>query len=223
MKRDVFIVALALGALLTLTSLAIGGAPTGSIPVYAKFRDNCRPTVSARDCLPGLPQTPDRVGGDFEGGYTDQVAGVESVIDRAGSYHFHTNGYGPTSLRHLWLDFWEGSGIRPFVYNYATDTSLTTGGTIPFSDMRVSTEQAPALYVGTLTLDFGSQYGTEMWYGRLLFDTVTITRLDQDMWTITASGDENVKVTDRDGQVMGTYAMPFSLTVTQLPGPPQKP
>jgi hypothetical protein len=223
MKRGVFIVILALCAVLAVGSTAIGGAPTGPIPMYAQFRDNCRPTVSPRDCLLGHPQTPDRVGGDFEGGYTDRVAGVESVIGREGNYHFRTNGYGPTSLRHLWLDLSEGSGTRPFVYNYAQDASFTTGGTVPLYEMKVSTEKEPIPYVGTLAIEFGMAYATETWKGMLLFDKVTITRLDQDMWTISASGDKNVKVTDRDRQVMGTYAMPFSLTVKTLPGPPQKP
>ncbi len=223
MKREVFIVAMALGAFLALTSTAIGGAPTGPIPMQANFRDNCRPTVSARECLPGLPQTPDRVGGDFEGGYTDQMARVQSVIDREGNYHLQTNGYGRTSIRHLWLDLGEGSGTRPFVFNYAKDASFTTGGTVPLLEMKVSTEKEPVPHVGTLAIEFGVGYATETWNGMLLFDKVTITRIDQDMWTITASGDENVKLTDRDRQVLGTYAMPFSLTVKKLPGSPQKP
>jgi hypothetical protein len=223
MKRGVFVVILALCAVLAVGSTAIGGTPTGPIPMYAQFRDNCRPTVSGSDCLLGLPQAPDRVGGDFEGGYTDRVAGVESVIDREGNYHFHTNGYGPTSIRHLWLDLLDGSGTRPFVNNYAKDASFTTGGTVSLLEMKVSTEKEPVPYVGRLAIEFGMGIATETWNGMLLFDTVTITRLDQDMWTISASGVKNVKVTDRDRQVMGTYAMPFSLTVKTLPEPPQKP
>lgn len=217
MKRGLVIVALALGAFLALTSTAIGGAPTGPIPMYASFRDNCRPTVSPRDCILGLPEIPDRVGGDFEGGFTDQVAGVESVIDREGNYHLHTNGYGPTSLRRIWLDLWEGSGARPFVINYAKDAAVTARGPVPLYNMKVSTDKAAVPYVGMLEIHFR----TDTWNGLLLFDNVTITRLDPDTWTIEASQDENVKLTDRDRQVLGTYAMPFVLTVRELPGRPR--
>jgi len=223
MKREVALGALALGVMLAFTSAAMGGAATGPIPMVAQFRDNCRPTVSERDCLGGLPQSPDRIGGDFEGGYTDQVAGVESVIDREGNYHLHTNGYGPTSSRHLWLDLLEGSGTRPFVFNYARDASFTTGGTVPLLEMKVSTDKEPVPYVGTLAIEFEMTVATETLPGMLLFDQVTITRRDEGMWTITASGDKTVKVTDRERQVLGTYAMPFALTVQTLPGAPQKP
>ena len=218
MKRGFLIVALALGAVLALGSAVFAGAPTSPIPMYAKFRDNCRPAVNDRDCVLGLPQEPDRVGGDFMGGYTDQIDGVESVIDREGVYHLHTNGYTPTSWRHVWLDFWEGGGLRPFVYNYATDASLTTGGTVPLYDMKVSTDLDPVPYVGTLAIEFGSTYMTYTWKGMLLFDKVTITRIDPDIWTIVAGEAEDVKLTDRDRQILGTYAMPFSLMVKKLPG-----
>lgn len=218
MKRGLFIVALALGAFLALESAVFAGAPTGAIPTSATFRDNCRPTVSDRDCFVGLPRTPDRVGGDFMGGYTDQVDGVESVIDREGAYHLHTNAYTPKSWRHVWLDFAQGNGIRPFLFNYTMDASITIRGTVPLYDMKVSTEKAPVPYVGTVAFEFGSKHGTETRNGRLLFDTVTITRIDQDMWTIVAGEAENVKLTDRDRQAMGTFAMPFSLTVKKLPG-----
>lgn len=215
MKRGFLIMVLALGAVLALGGAVFAGAPTGPIPMYAKFRDNCRPAVNDRYCVLGLPQKPDRVGGDFMGGYTDQMDGVESVIDREGVYHLHTNGYTPTSWRHVWLDFWEGGGLRPFVHNYATDASLTTGGTVPLYDMKVSTDRDPVPYAGTLEIRFG----TESWNGILLFGKVTITRIDPDIWTIGAGEDENVKLTDRDRQVLGTFAMPFSLMVKKLPGP----
>jgi hypothetical protein len=101
MKRGLLVLALGLCGVLVFGSAAVGGTPTGPISMQATFRDNCRPNVNARDCLLGLPETPDRVGGDFEGGYVDKVAGVESVIDREGNYHLHTNGHGPTSIRHI--------------------------------------------------------------------------------------------------------------------------
>ncbi len=143
----------------------------------------------------------------------DRVAGVESVIDRAGNYHLHTNGYGPTSLRHIWLDLWEGSGARPFVINNAKDASLTTRGPVPFYGMKVSKRNQVVPYTGTMEIHFS----TETWNGILLFDKVTITRLDPDRWSIEASEEENVKLTDRDRQVLGTYAMPFALTIRHLP------
>jgi hypothetical protein len=82
--------------------------------------------------------------------------------------------------------------------------------------MTVSTPAAPAPYRGTLEIRFR----TETWQDILLFDQITITRAEPDTWTIEGSQEETVKLTDRDRQVLGTYAMPFALTVRALPGAP---
>jgi hypothetical protein len=216
MKRGLVIGVRALGVFLVLRSAALAGVPTGPIPTFAQFRNNCRPTVSERDCILGLPRTPDRVGGDFLGGYTDQVDGVESVIDREGAYHLRTNASAPTAWRHIWVDLSEGSGRLPFAINYTKEASITTRGTVPLYDMKVSTDRDPVPYVGTLELHFSA----ESWNGILLFDKVIITRIDPDSWTIAVSEVETAKLTDRDRQVLGTYALPFSLMVKKLPGSP---
>jgi hypothetical protein len=131
MRKGLLISALVLCSILALGNTAFGAPPTGPIPMQANFRDHCRPTVSPRDCYLGLPEKPDRVGSDFQGGYTEQVTGVESVITPQGNYHLQTNAYGSLSYRRLWLEFSDGGEPRPFVTGYTKDASLTTGGTIP--------------------------------------------------------------------------------------------